>query len=341
MALLIGIFILNSCQSVNSVTNEIIVTEENRVVESNNIGNNENNVKSSGNLLIPLEIPVNTKAEEIHYYREDYVELLPEAPHCISDGKNIYLLSSPDFYIMPVGTDEIKLNNIDLPEGMEICHYTSDSYGRIHLLIAARDNEEYFIWRLDGNYQVDKKIEISTYIETIQMPRWPRWFLVLDDGTYYIQWALEQDGIIVSGDGILRHRFTLDSLGIGQVRQVAVGKDDHIYIVHGNRIERRVIGKLDVDSCIIENENPNLYFPANEIFIAMSAGTDTNLLLLSMYSGIWAYDTESGIMENRVSISDVRSGLDIESEFWINLFLPDGRLSDQQIEDDDKKQQTP
>lgn len=55
-----------------------------------------------------------------------------------------------------------------------------------------------------------------------------------------------------------------------------------------------------------------------------TGGTDTNLLLLSPYSGVWAYDYENGIMENRVPLSEI--GFDPNTEFYPLTFLPDGRL---------------
>ena len=55
----------------------------------------------------------------------------------------------------------------------------------------------------------------------------------------------------------------------------------------------------------------------------MAGGTDTNLLLLSPYSGVWAYDKESGI-ENLVPLSEI--GFGSNTEFYPLTFLPDGRL---------------
>jgi hypothetical protein len=238
---------------------------------------------------------------------------------------NIYFLANLKFYKMPVGTDELNPVNIEIPEGMDVFDYTFDGYGRMHLFIAEHDKKEYFIWRLDESYQVDKTIEISAYVEETAYYI-PHWFLVLEDGTYYIQWPLEQNGIIVSSEGMLKHKFTLKSLGIGWVLQVAVGKDGHIYIVHRNDDNKPEIVKLDANKGVIDNENPALYFSDNELFYTMSGGTDTNLLLLSVYSGVWACDTESGVMENRVSSADISSGLDNDTDLWHKMILPDGRL---------------
>lgn len=336
IALFIGIFILSGCrQSENSkidsdtflpetVDNHVKKEEtDTKFTEIESKAKDDEKNESAEDLPKPLEVPVNTKAEDIHYYAEDYVDLLASPPLCKSDGKNIYLVNKQDFYIIPVGTDELSPANIDIPEGMDVYNLALDSYGRIHLLIVDRDKQQYFIWRFDKNYQVDKMIDISAYVEEKQVPLW---FLIHKDGTYYIQWLLNRNGIIVDSDGVLKHKFTLESLGIKWTREAAVGKDGQIYLVYGDRDEKWEIGKLNLKDCSIENSNPSIYFPGSEIFMAMSGGTDTNLLLMSPYSGVWACDTESGIIENRVPLSDLRLGFDTESEFWLRMFLPDGRL---------------
>lgn len=291
------------------------------------------NNESNADLPKLTKIPVNTKSEDIHIYEKDLVELLSSGVRLRTDGKNLFLLNiipSPirnDFYIMPIGTDELYPVDIETPEEMVVAEFAFDVHGRMHLFVGkydyANEDFEYYIRQLDENYQLNKVIDLSPYVEDNRMPRW---FLILEDGTYYIQWAREQGGIIVSSEGALKHKFTRESLGIGQTRQAAIGKNGYIYIVHSYSDEKQEIARLNVDNCIVENVNPALYFPANEIFTAMSGGTDTNLLISSIYSGVWAFDTESGIMENRLSLTDISSGIHSETDFWNKLFLPDGRL---------------
>lgn len=323
ITLLMGIFILSGCgQSDNIKIDSDNLLTDTKFRKTEDKGKDGENNEPSEDLSKPLEVPINTKAEDIHYYSEDDLDLLRAVHRCESDGKNIYLVhGEPDLYVMPIGTDEHSSVNIDNPEGMDVCNIALDTYGRIHLLLAGRDNEEWFIWRLDESYQVDKRIDISAYFETKHMPLW---FLIDNDGTYYFQWVIDRNGIIVDSEGVLKHKFTPESLGTRWIYEAAVGKDGQIYLVHGNPDEKLEIGKFDVKNCLIENKNPGLYFPGGETFSAMSGGTDTNLLLLSPYSGAWACDTENGIIENRVPLSDIGFGFD--TEFWPLTFLPDGRL---------------
>jgi len=335
ISLLIGICLLCACgQSVDGNVDGDIFAEEAAVnhLEKGNpipIKTGDGKINDIGDPSMdspkPFDIPVNTTAEEFHYHAVGNADPLSGTPGTKSDGKNIYLLTDHSFYEMPIGTDETRPLDIEVPAGMEVYNFALDGHGRIHLLIAQRDMGEYYIWRLDGGYQAEKTIAISDYYTDSAYDR-PRWFLVLDDGTYYIQWPLEQDGIIVSSEGALKHSFTLESLGIGWVKQVTVGRDGHIHIAHGIWEEKVEIVMLDTDSGSVINENPDLLFPYDEIFFAMSGGTDTNLLLYSIYSGAWAFDAERGVMENRVSLADIRSGFSREAEFWPRIFLPDGRL---------------
>ncbi|MCL2051814.1 MAG: hypothetical protein FWG91_08820 [Lachnospiraceae bacterium] len=328
-ALLIALFIFHGCgQNESNETSDEFAPDifENNIAEKNemNYPEIEDQVKDNyEDSLKRLSIPLNTNAEEFHLNKEDYLPL--STSYCKTDGKKIYLETALGFYVMPIGTDELNPINIEIPEGMVVCNYTFDVYGRMHLIVAERSKEDYFIWRLDENYQIEKTIEISEYY-TDSAYYSPYWFLILDDGTYYIQWPLEQDGIIVSSDGMLLHEFTLESLGIGGVRAVAVGKDGHIYIMHSRRDENLEIVKLDLTNYLIEDANPALFLPYGEVLYTMSSGTDTDLLLASPYSGVWAIDIEKGIMENRVPLADLRLGMDKNSELAIRLFLPDGRF---------------
>ena len=314
---------------IDAVENHVEKENDKKYTEHESKENNENETnESKAGLPKPLKIPLNTESEDIHVYEKDLVELLSNWVLCRTDGQNLFLLTTLGFYMMPVGMDELYPVDVETPEDMNVVEFAFDVYGRMHLFIAkydyANEDYEYFIWQLDENYRLNKVIELSSYVESNRMPSW---FLILEDGTYYIQWAREQGGIIVSSEGIFKHKFTRESLGIGQTRQAAIGKNGYIYIVHGNGDEKREIARLDVDNCTIENENPVLYFPGEQIFYSMSGGTDTNLLLFSPYDGIWACDPENGILENRVSLTDINLGLDKEVDLWgIKIFLPDGRL---------------
>lgn len=269
-----------------------------------------------------LTVPVNAMAQDIRCRLEDDIDLLGAMRRCASDGENIYLVyGTQDLYIMPLGADEQNRANIDNPEGLDVCQIAMDMQGKIHLFMADSSGEKSYIWQLDENYQVEKVMDVSPYLETKQMPMW---FLIDKDGTYYLQWTVNRDGIILDSEGELMYRFTPKSLGTGWIYQAASGKDGQIYLLHSEQGEKIEIGRLDVANGSILKGDSSLCFSGDEVFSAMSRGTDTNLLLFSPYSGAWEYDGENGVMENRVHIADIDFGGDLE--FWPLTFLADGRL---------------
>lgn len=319
--LLIGISLLSGCGQSNPLNQ----TAYNYVDEEINmcITEMDGNSESYEGLPKPLKVPVNTQEEDVHYRSEDRIDLLRAVHRCVSDGENIYLAYyEPDLYVMPIGADEHSPVYLDNPEELNVCNIAVDTYGRIHLLMVSQDNAEWFIWRLDNDYEIDRIVDVSACFEAKQFPFW---FLIDKDGTYYFQWLMERNGVIVDSEGVLKHKFTLESLGVRWTYEAAVGKDGQIYLIYGNNEdEKREIGKFDVQNGSIIKEDSSLYFGGTETFAEMYSGTDTNLLLYSPISGVWAYDDELGIMENRVPLSDI--DFDAGMDFLPLTFLPDGRL---------------
>ena len=328
--LLMGIFILSACGPLSVETNDEI--NDTAMAEMLDDGSNATNdtkfaeadVDVSDDLQKPPAVPVSNKAEDIYYYYNADDIFLERALHrSTADGKNIYLAyGEPDLYVLPLGADRHEPANMENPEGMDVLRVALDGQGQIHLLMADYDNGIYFIRRLNEDYRVDKSMDISAYFE--HKERIPMWFMIDKDGTYYLQWPFDRSGIIVDADGTLKHKTTRESLGAQWIYEAAVGKDGHIYLVHGYPDENIEIARLNVEEGTMENVDSALHFPGDEVFSEMSAGTDSNLLLYAPYSGVWAYDAENGMLENRLKPSDVRP--DFNDEFRPLVFLPDGRL---------------
>ena len=346
LLLLIGLFILSGCgrsddffsgtaarEEIGTESSEIenkaqtesgTETENNTETEESEAAGSDGSAQRQPTLL---EVPVSSKKEDILYHKMDDIDISLSSHRCQSDGENLYLVygaaGEPDLYVMPIGADELFRANINNPEGMVILHITIDIYGKMHLIVAGNNFEEWYIWRLDESKQVEEVIDISDYFEIRQVPLW---FLVDKEGNYDLQWAaLSRDGVIVDSEGALKHKFTLKSLDIGWMYEAAVGKDGLIYVIYRDRGDEKVrIGEFDVESNSIVKEDSPLYFSRDEIFNGMFRGTDTNILLFSRYSGVWAYDQEQGILENRTPLSEI--GLVCNEESYPLTFLPDGRL---------------
>lgn len=324
--LIVSMLLLSGCGQSNNLSNipSISYVEEENKAESGEIGEVQseeiNKVLEEG--LEPIEIPVNYHAQEVNYISEDGIDPLRAIHRCVSGGENVFLAyNETDIYVMALGAGKHSPAEVQNPDAMNVCNVTVDTYGRAHLLMAGNNYEKWYIWQLDEEYQVDKVIDISEYFETKQIPIW---FLIDKDGYYYFQWPYDRSGIIVDSEGVMKHKLTTQSLEVGWIYEAAVGKDGKIYVAFCMEDDKIRIGRLDVENGSIDKENVSDPFPERETFSLMAAGTDTNLLLFSPNSGIWACDIEKGIFENRVEISDMDFGKDME--YWPLTFLVDGRM---------------
>ncbi|MCM1119132.1 MAG: hypothetical protein NC543_07200 [bacterium] len=301
-------------------------TEETAKTESSDVP------EPSENLPEPIQIPESTEMEEFLYPSEDALWRGQSLHRNKSYGENIYFAyGEPYLGVMSIGSDKAEQADIDNPEGMVICHVAVDAYGRVHLIVTNNDSAEWFIWQLNESYQVEKVIDISGYFEVNQVPYW---FLIDKDGTYYLQWLLSRDGVILDSEGDLIHRIFLKSFATRWTYEAAVGKNGRIYLVYRDGDEGIRIGEFDTESGTIKKEESKLCFSRDELFSEMASGTDTNLLLYSPTSGVWAFDEEKDILENRVKLSDV--DLSGGKEFWPVTFLSDGRLLLQEKRGKDK-----
>ena len=325
-ALISGVFLLCGCGQGDTVLIDSTVThveEESRIERNETEGMQSDELTEAEEPIAePIEIPVNDHAEEICYVSEDGIDPSRAIHRCVARGEQVLLAyNEPELYVMAVGEEKHRPADIDNQDAMKVCNVAVDTYGRIHLLMAGSDYGEWYIWQLDEEYQVNKIIDISEYFETKQIPIW---FLIDKDGYYYFQWPRDRSGIILDSEGEMKHKLTPQSLGVSWIYEAAVGKDGEIYIAFCEEDDKIKIGRLDVENGSIDEENVSEPLPENETFSLMAAGTDTNLLLFSPYSGVWACDMDKGILENRVEISDMDYRKD--TEYWPLTFLADGRL---------------
>ncbi len=295
LSILLGsIFLLSACgpqDDSSKETSTSVVEQESKEQSDEEVDEilNEQVEKVSES----IRIPINTQEEEIPYISEDGIDPMRALHRCVSAGENVFLAyNAPDIYSMPIGAQKHGQTGITNPDSLNVCNVAVDTYGRIHLLMAGSDYEEWYIWQLDEAYQVDKVMNVSDYFETKQIPLW---FLVDKEGNYYFQWPFDRNGMIVNDKGEMVHKLSTQTLEISWIYEAAVGKDGMVYLVFSTEDDQIKIGRLDVEKGCIDKENLSEAFPAQETFSLMAAGTDTNLLLYSPYSGIWACDMEKGI----------------------------------------------
>ena len=324
--LIIGVFLSAGCGQGDTVLNDSTVAyaeEESKVEWNETEGMQGSEIKETEKPVSKtMEISVNDSAEEVGYVSEDEIDPLRAIHRCVSLGENVLLAyNEPDLYVMSIGEEKHSPSGIDNPGEMKVCNVAVDTYGRIHLLMAGSDYGEWYIWQLDEEYRVDRTVDVSEYFETKQIPLW---FLIDKDGYYYFQWPRDRSGIILDSEGEMKHKLTTQSLEVSWIYEAAVGKDGEIYFAFCMEDDKIKIGRLDTENGSIDKNDLSEPFPENETFSLMAAGTDTNLLLFSPYSGVWACDIEKGIFENRVEIPDMDYRKD--TEYWPLTFLKDGRL---------------
>ncbi|MDR0220689.1 MAG: hypothetical protein LBI54_04690 [Lachnospiraceae bacterium] len=283
----------------------------------------DNGTQISENSPIFHAMPANRESEDISFSSDVFF-----ASPFVSDGADIYMRldryanrSEAGLYVMAVGSDNFERVELDIPAEADIGNIATDIYGTVYLVITDRSNESHIIWCLDEDRQVAETLDISEYASERRMPSE---FAIDKDGTFYLYWAQNEELLAIDREGRLVHRFTAESLGAEYLQSIGVGRDGCLYISYVNATDSSVnIGRLDVENGSIAKVYPDASFSNEENIVGIFRGTDTNLLLYSTNNGALAYDTESGVVEYRVPISEI--GFSAGVDFY-RSFLPDGRL---------------
>ena len=143
-------------------------------------------------------------------------------------------------------------------------------------------------------------------------------------GNYFFQLPYNRNGVILDSAGNLLYSTSPESLGLSWIYEAGVGRDGNINLVYSTDSGQMEIGVLDTQTGAFQKGDMGLSMQEGETFQAMYAGTDTDLLLYSPYSGIWAYDRTTSVFENRVPLPEM--GFDPGREYFPMTFLKDGRL---------------
>ena len=265
---------------------------------------------------------VNTTREEVSYCCEDGIDLSRAEHRCASDGANLYLAyTETDLYVLAAGETKHKPVGLKNPAELLVCNVTIDTEGKIHLLMATPELDKWYIWQLDEGFQLENELSITSYFDKNRIPLW---FMVDKDGYYYMQWIEDRWGLILDEDGTLIHETTSASLGANWIYEAAVGKDGFIYVVYGWKGNTKKIGTLDPKLGSLRQDGIILKIPETDTFSAMAAGTDTEILLYGPYCGVWSYDSQKRIFEQRIKPEDI--GYSGDMDFRPLGFQADGRF---------------
>ena len=299
--------------------------------EQKNVNKSENNIVETDedNVEIAKLAEVNTQAQVVEYDGEIHF-----ANICISDGENLILYQSSEygeagFYKMKVGQSEVERIELDIPEYLDVTKMTTDMYGNIYLLLTGNteflseeNTAKHEIWILNDKFEVSSILDISDSTEGEKLM--PYQFLVDQNGSYFIQWGYGSfKGIFLDKQGKLIAKINNTVLEIDELQTAGLGQDGSVYMCY-RKDEHIYISRLNMESGKLENQEQNTLFDQDELVLSIGAGTDTQLLIYSTNSGIWAYDQEENYLENRVAMNE--SDTPFDTYILIRKFLPDGRL---------------
>lgn len=308
-------------------------------IESTRIGQREESSKENGQIEKSseeitekklIEIQVNREEKEINYVCNEQEVSLRK---CVTNGENIYLLQAADYtekpslYEMKIGEEKTKKLDIQMPENLEICNLTVDIDGNLHLLLntyedKTKEQSDWQIWVLDNEYNVVKQLDVSAAFEgkTYQ----PNGFYIDKLDCYYIQGRWDMvPSMVLDSQGVLCNILDSEALGIESVQSVGRGKDGKIYLVYGGD-RAGTIGVLDGTAGSMEKEYEQILPENDTYFLEIEAGTDTDLLLFSATSGLWAYNMQDNNLSHRVEMEE--KVVPINTVILYRRILQDGRL---------------
>lgn len=269
-------------------------------------------------------IPVNTTNET---FTAD-AEGIHLAKICVASGDKLYFCQwardgrKAALYQLKIGETVLKEVELDIPEGMDIYGMDTDKTGNLYLLMRTALTEENvtsMIQKLDSEGNVIRSLDIS---ETMQGKlSIVQSFLVKDNGDFYIKGM--NASICINSEGIALWEMKDEILGICESYAVVLGKDDEIYITY-KKADEWYLGKISAEDGTIAKEYLLPEIESDDKLLAIGQGTDSDFLLYSASSGVWAWNQTEGNLEKRADLSE--AGMPLEEYIVIRTFLEDGRL---------------
>ena len=226
---------------------------------------------------------------------------------------------------MPKGGNRFSKLPVELPENMRVFGMTVDSQERCHLLLMSTEkikiNDEELdqityetsdIWIIDKEGILEKKIDVSEVFATEQ--RRPFCFAIDYEGNYYFE--SQKEIIKLCPDGSVDMRLSCG----GEIEAIGCSRSGKMYYIYRNREGTDMLGMLQEDSIAdIQIELPDV----GTQYSLLTAGTDTEVLIYNIDSGIYTYESDADTVELRLPISE----LPVSGELAVNGgFLGDGRL---------------
>lgn len=272
-----------------------------------------------------IQYMVSDVASTVFYEGSDFIQ------SCFALGGNrLFLVGISPEHDYFIGTMEQEASlfetlSIEIPSDMRIINIYVDNQSKCHTKwISTKKTivndqefdiptyEKTWIIVINSEGEIEKKLDIS---ELMPAEAARSYNLCVDlRGNYY----MDHDNEIIKIDakGTQMERIICE----GSVGEIGCGKSGAIYCAYYNANNEIILGRIEgqtvVDvEAVFENPNINIY--------CIMPGTDSELLIYDPRTGVYTYNIESNVIENRIYIENLPiSGEEVRGYG----FLGDGRL---------------
>ncbi len=215
--------------------------------------------------------------------------------------------------------------HIEIPDNVSMPGKAIDHQGKYHLLTMGTEKvmingveldeivyKNCFIWTITPDGTIERKLDVTNILAEERRP--PFCFAVDFNGNYYFE---NKNTIIkLNPNGDMDMRWVCDG---SEVKAIGCGKSGNVYCIYQKQHED-ILAVLQDDG-MVEYQTVLPHFGAQ--YDSIAPGTDTELLIFNIEGGVYAYNSDSGTVEQRISIDN----LPVSGEYaFSHGFLNDGRF---------------
>lgn len=222
------------------------------------------------------------------------------------------------------GTEFMRFD-IEIPNNMRMFNMAVDNQGKCHALWMSTEKEFFngeqfetityeksYITIINANGELEGTIDVAEVFQGEQYR--PYCFVIDTEGNYYLE--SKNKVIMLDSNGRLKTRVSCN----GTIDGIGCGKSGTIYCTYHEEDGTDRIGKIEQDLLV----DCNVTLPAcAAIYSRITSGSDSEIVIYNLDSGIYTYDSESNSVEQRKAAEELPvQGQDVSGYG----FLGDGRL---------------
>lgn len=237
------------------------------------------------------------------------------------------------FFLGCMKQEDVQFREIPLklPDDMRVAYMTVDRAGNCHSIWISvetldvdgvthyrRTYEKVQITVVDKDGELIAEIDLSEIFQTEEIRPDYFCFAVDNEGNYYLGAA--QAIIKLNGKGEAEGKIPCE----GILQAVGCGRSGSIYCIYTKEDGKELLGRVEQGEDTTKVVSCGVFLPsAAALYLNMAAGADAELLFYNKAGGVYAYDSDAGIVEQRMMPEEMPvSGMDVSGYG----FLGDGRL---------------